>query len=105
MDTFIVLLVKHLRGKIAGASRPRAVVDLARTSMYFTMDVITRLAFGKELGFLSSDSDRYDLLADTRKAVGFMWLPLVDSTVRAVTTSRLFLNTLGKRSMLGVIQK
>lgn len=73
--------------------------------MYFTMDVITRLAFGKELGFLSSDSDRYNLLADTRKAVGFMWLPLVDSTVRAVVTSRLFLNTFGKKSMLGVIQK
>lgn len=73
--------------------------------MYFTMDVITRLAFGEELGFLASDSDRYNLLANLRRAVKVMWLPIVDSNVRTITTSSIFFNLLGKRSMLGLLQR
>lgn len=107
MDTFVALLVEQLRSRIntgSGTSRPHAVVDLARFSVYFTMDVITRLAFGQELGFLASDSDRHGLLSNLRTAVRVLWLPLVDSNVRAVTTSSVFLSMLGKKSMLGLLQ-
>lgn len=73
--------------------------------MYFTLDVITRLAFGEELGFLASDSDKYGLIASFRSAVKVMWLPIVDANVRAVTTSSIFINMVGKRSMLGLLQR
>lgn len=108
MDEFMILLVDHLRNKITATGRPYAVVDLAIISMYLTVDIITRLAFGEALGFLASDSDKYNMLADTRMAVRFMWLPLVDPYVRAITTSRAFLQFFGKTrqfQVLGVVQR
>lgn len=101
----MTLLIDYLRNKITATSRPYAVVEMAIISMYFTVDIITRLAFGEELGFLSSDSDKYNLLADTRRAVRILWLPLVDSHVRAITTSRAFIRLFGKKSILGVVQR
>lgn len=37
-------------------------LDLGKTSCYFTLDVITRLAFGQETGFLRADKDHYNFL-------------------------------------------
>lgn len=105
VDKFLTLMIDHLRKKITSSSGPNAIVDLANVSLYFTMDIITRLSFGKELGFLASDSDRHNVLSDTRSAVKVMWLPLVDSTVRRITSSRAFLDLVGKKSVLGVIRR
>jgi hypothetical protein len=38
------------------------LLDLGKISCYFTIDVITRLAFGKEFGYLSEEKDQYGFL-------------------------------------------
>lgn len=106
VDGFVTLLIKQMRSKIdTDKARPHGVVDLARFSVYFTMDVITRLAFGKEFGFMESDSDVFNLLDSLRVGMKIMWLPIVDTNVRAVMTSSLFVNTVGQRSIFGMLQR
>jgi hypothetical protein len=41
-------------------------VDLAESTSFFSMDVITRSAFGREFGYLRTDSDVYSFLGGLR---------------------------------------
>ena len=61
-----------------------AVVDFGRKAQYFTLDVISDIAFGKPFGFISTDSDVYKYIETTEKT-----LPMV-----MVTTVLPFLVTL-----------
>jgi len=38
------------------------LLDMGKVSCYFTLDVITRLAFGKEFGYLDEEKDHYGFL-------------------------------------------
>lgn len=101
VDGFLVLLVQYLRDKTregAGSNSPGTVVDLAPLSAYFTMDIITRVAFGKELGFLRSDSDVYDLLKQTGAAVKFLAVPLGVPWLRKIILSRPFMDRFGPKA-------
>lgn len=88
VDEFVTNLVQYLRGKITSGHRGSSVIDLALVSMYFTMDVITRLAFGDELGFMKTDSDVYGLLEQTRVALKVAFIPLVVPWFRDIVMSR-----------------
>lgn len=89
VDDFINGLIKYLRGKITTTDpRSPAVVDLALVSMYFTMDVITRLAFGEELGFMRTNSDVHGLLEQTRGALRVAFIPLVVPWFRDIAFSK-----------------
>ena len=56
IDTNVRALV-GLIGKYASANQ---VVDFGRKAQYFTLDVISTVAFGDAFGFLDSDTDVYD---------------------------------------------
>ena len=43
--------------------------DLGRKTQYFTLDVISYIAFGKAFGFIESDSDMYDYIKTTEETV------------------------------------
>ncbi|KAI8297524.1 hypothetical protein K4K61_012773 [Colletotrichum sp. SAR11_59] len=43
--------------------------DFARKVQYFTLDVITDLAFGDPMGFMAEDGDVYDYIETTEKAM------------------------------------
>lgn len=100
VDGFVDALIQYIRNK----ARPRdgssasVVVDLAPITVYFTTDIITRVAFGKELGFLRTDSDVYDLLSETKIAVKFMAAPLAIPWLRNILTSRFFMKLFGPKS-------
>ena len=42
-------------------------VDLSRTLSYFTLDVISKVAFGQEFGFVESDHDPYGYIANLQE--------------------------------------
>ncbi|KAI0595897.1 cytochrome P450 [Biscogniauxia sp. FL1348] len=44
-------------------------MDLAQKVNYFTLDVITRVAYGREFGYLKTDSDVFNYIAMTEKLV------------------------------------
>lgn len=94
VDGIVNMLMEYVRKK--GRSEERAF-DLARVSIYFTMDIITRVAFGKELGFLSSDSDVYNMLGETRTLVKMLAVPLAVPWLRAIITSRPFMKLFGPK--------
>ncbi|CAN8103392.1 unnamed protein product [Discula destructiva] len=99
VDGLVNDLIQYLRKKIpqhntsstmmmTTTTAPAAVVvDLALVSLYFTTDVITRLAFGEALGFLQTDSDVLGLVRQTRVAVRTSFIALVVPWFRALALS------------------
>lgn len=99
IDTIVDQLLHHLRSKTTctnNSGNPSAI-DLAHSINYFTMDVITRLAFGQEIGFLASDSDVHGLIAAIKYAMKTYTVPLAIPWLRDIFTSRLFLALFGPK--------
>ncbi|KAK4508638.1 hypothetical protein PRZ48_002377 [Zasmidium cellare] len=44
-------------------ARPRKTLDMTRLSQYFTLDVLSSIAFGEAFGFMASNSDKWDFVA------------------------------------------
>lgn len=99
IDTIVNQLVLHLRKKTSctnHAGNP-PVIDLADPIGYFTMDVITRLAFGQEIGFLASDSDVRGLIASIKKSLKAYTVPLAVPWLRDIFLGRSFLALFGPK--------
>jgi hypothetical protein len=47
-------------------------MDLARKAAFFTMDVITDVAFGKPFGNLTNDEDMYRYIQSTEEMLPFL---------------------------------
>ena len=97
VDDLIRTLTRYFRDKCANTPDRTAVLDLATIVNYLTMDVITRVAFGNELGFLRSDSDVHSLLAANRRILRTYMLPMTIPWLRDLLTSRLFIKLLGPK--------
>lgn len=57
IDTNIALLVQLLESKYISTATEYKPVDFAPKAQYFTLDVISELAFGKSFGNLEADDD------------------------------------------------
>ncbi|GJC96388.1 pisatin demethylase [Colletotrichum higginsianum] len=70
IDDQVNTLVELIRRKYAtpatGTGQRQPLLDLGPLSCYFTMDVITRLAFGHEFGYLKEETDLYRFLGGVR---------------------------------------
>lgn len=97
VDDLTNLLLQYLRGMCAGTPELSKVVDLAVIVNYFTMDVITRVAFGHEFGFLRTQSDVYGLLAANRAALRKYVMPLTVPWLRDIIRSKRFQRLLGPK--------
>ncbi|KAI6352049.1 Cytochrome P450 monooxygenase aba1 [Pyricularia grisea] len=103
IDEQVQTLVNTLRRKYAAPAkgnasgkRPQgALVDLGPISCYFTMDVITRLGFGQEFGYLQSETDLYNFLGSVRD----LWPRMSTSAdvpwIRNILFSKFFLKLVG----------
>lgn len=96
IDGIVEELLQHIRKRIQGARPP--VVDLSRTSNFFTMDVITRLAFSETMGFFQTDSDVHGLIAAVSHAMKAYKTPLAIPWLRDVFTSKLFNTLFGSKT-------
>ncbi|KAI1487754.1 BcABA1, cytochrome P450 monooxygenase [Biscogniauxia mediterranea] len=72
-------------------------VEFAELSSYFSMDVITRAAFGEEFGYLKTDSDIYGFLAGVRETWPDLAVALDLPALRKVLFSRSYLKIFGPR--------
>lgn len=88
----VATLLRVMRDNYARKGR---LLDLGQLSCYFTMDVITRLAFGNEFGYLATETDRYSFL----KGVRDLWPQMSTSAdipwIRNILFSNAFLRLLG----------
>ncbi|KAK4216726.1 Pisatin demethylase [Rhypophila decipiens] len=66
VDEQVTAMIRLLRGKYL--PEPGRLFDFSRVSSYFTMDVVTRAAFGKEFGNLTQDKDVTGFITGLRDA-------------------------------------
>lgn len=60
IESQVTKLIELIKSKYVSTSDCYRPVDLAQKLQYFTLDVISDLAFGKSLGYLQQDADPYD---------------------------------------------
>jgi hypothetical protein len=59
VDEQVCRLVARIRDKYLSRDAEPQIVDFSMLSRQFTLDVITRLGYGKEFGFMDCDGDLY----------------------------------------------
>lgn len=72
IDQQVLGFVHLLESKYLSTDGSYKPVDLARKVQYFTLDVISALAFGKKLGYLEADRDAFHYIETTEKTVPFL---------------------------------
>ncbi|KAH8193877.1 hypothetical protein TruAng_011957 [Truncatella angustata] len=73
-------------------------VDLAEITSFFSMDVITRSAFGQEFGYLKTDSDVYGFLGGVRDNWAALAVALDIPYIRKLLFSSWFLKYFGPKA-------
>lgn len=93
VDEQLAAFCACLRG-YAGSGR---LLDLGPVSAYFTADVVSRLGFGREFGFLAGESDKHHFLRELKQ----LWPRMSTSAdvpwIRAVLFSKPVLKLLGPK--------
>lgn len=92
MDEQLVTLLGVVRDRYA---RPGRQLELAEVTAFFTMDVITRLAFGEAFGYLSQETDLYGFLGSLRVLWPGMSALADVAWTRKILFSTLFLRLFG----------
>lgn len=62
-------LVDLIRRKYISTDLELKPIDLATTAQYFTLDALTKVAYGYAFGYLATDSDVYDYIKETETLV------------------------------------
>ncbi|RSM20322.1 hypothetical protein CDV31_000817 [Fusarium ambrosium] len=86
IDKNILAFIKLLR-KYADENRP---VDLGRRAQFFTLDVLSDLAFGEPFGFLETDSDVYEYIKTTEETLPMVMVTTVVPWLVKVLSSPIF---------------
>ncbi|KAK5989461.1 Cytochrome P450 monooxygenase ABA1 [Cladobotryum mycophilum] len=82
-----ILEFSRLLGKYADKNKP---VDFGRKAQYFTLDVISHVAFGEPFGFLETDSDVYKYIETTEKTLPMVMVTTVIPWLLKLLSSPLF---------------
>ncbi|KAL3425365.1 benzoate 4-monooxygenase cytochrome p450 [Phlyctema vagabunda] len=85
--TSFVSLIERKYVSTASMFRP---VDFARIVQYFTLDVISDVAFGRPFGFLTTDSDVHDYIKMTEESMPIMMFISVNPWIANLIQTRLF---------------
>ncbi|KAI2778425.1 cytochrome P450 monooxygenase [Daldinia loculata] len=112
VDSQIAHLVDVVRRKYLSGSQTRRV-DLAPLARYFTLDLITRLAYGQAFGFLDADGDLYGYTTQLDKTLKMQNLCQEVPFLKRIVLSRPFYALFGPKptdeeglgKMMGVTQK
>lgn len=86
-----ILSFMNLLTKYADAKKP---VDLGRRAQFFTLDVISDLAFGEPFGFLETDSDVYKYIQITEETLPAVMVTTVIPWLVKILSSPLFKSVL-----------
>lgn len=100
VDEQVQNLVGLLRRKyaVSGDVLSRPLLDLGPTSNYFTLDVITKVAFGHEFGYLREETDLFNFMQHVRE----LWPRMSTSAdvpwIRRILFSKPFLLLFGPKT-------
>ncbi|KAF3762478.1 cytochrome P450 monooxygenase [Cryphonectria parasitica EP155] len=100
VDSQVKTLIDTIRTRCATPSADSPVpplLDLGTTSCYFTMDVITRLAFGSAFGYLRDNKDHHNFLGSIRELWPRMSACADVPWIRNFLFSRPFLKLMGPK--------
>lgn len=95
IDEQLGTLLNVMRDRYARTDRH---LELAEVTAFFTMDVITRLAFGEAFGYLAQETDLYGFLGSLRVLWPSMSTAADVSWMREILFSKTFLRLLGPSS-------
>ena len=103
IDKQVAGLVSLLERKYLSTDTDFRPVDLARKVQYFTLDVISALAFGKELGYLAADEDLHGYIKTTESTLPIMLaMALVPWLLYTIQSPRLKRFIPNVRSIVGI---
>ncbi|KAE9368277.1 cytochrome P450 monooxygenase [Stipitochalara longipes BDJ] len=113
IDVQVSSLVDLLRRKYISTADSFKPVDMARKIGFFTMDVITDLAFGKPFGNLKNDKDMYDYIQSTEAMIPIVLkmtaIPLLRSLFQTEWISKAMFpsdkSEVGVGRLLGIARK
>jgi hypothetical protein len=74
IETRIAKLVDLIETKYLSTHKQYRPMDFAQKTQYFTLDVISDLAFGHPLGYLDQDDDVYDYIKITKASIPAMMI-------------------------------
>lgn len=99
VDEILRTLVRHIRKHALPNSdkKDQPFLDFTTLANYFTVDVITRIAFGREFGCLESNSDVHGLLAAMDAAMKAYTIPISIPWLRDLTTGDTFMKLFGPK--------
>ncbi|KAI9733771.1 MAG: hypothetical protein M1818_007185 [Claussenomyces sp. TS43310] len=69
IDNNVANLIRLIDAKYISNSTEYKPVDFGRKAQYFTLDVISDIAFGSAFGYLDTDSDVYDYIKTTERTL------------------------------------
>lgn len=73
------------------------LLEFAALTSFFTMDVISKVAFGEEFGYLKANADIFDFLRESRDNWPRLAMAVDVPWIRNVIFSKLFLKLLGPK--------
>lgn len=72
IDEQIALFISLIHRKYLSKGATLRPMDFGRKAQYFTLDVITKIAYGKEFGYLTKDEDVHEYIKTTEETVPFL---------------------------------
>ncbi|KAI0896498.1 cytochrome P450 [Annulohypoxylon nitens] len=97
VDSIVTHFIEVIRAKHLTTKDQIRTVDFAMMTRYFTLDVITRLAYGKAFGFLDSDEDLFGYTTQADKLIKAQNLSQEIPLFRYIVFSRLFFGMFGPK--------
>jgi hypothetical protein len=98
IEAQIQKLVELIETKYLSTSRQYRPMDFAQKGQYFTLDVISDLAFGQAFGYLDQDDDVFDYIKITSSYIPVMLVLANIPSLARMLQSRLLRGLLPKES-------
>jgi hypothetical protein len=90
IDEQIAKLVRLVETKYLSTVDSYRPIDFGEKASFFTLDVISELAFGEAFGYLDADGDVYDYLKTTKTFIPIMMVLSNIPSLATLLQSRLF---------------
>jgi len=83
VDSLVLELIQLIKREYTGK-----VMDFARLAQYFTLDVLSKVAFGTAFGYLEANEDLYDYNKTSAQFLPILELITNHASIRAILNSR-----------------
>ncbi|KAI8183956.1 hypothetical protein K4K54_009898 [Colletotrichum sp. SAR 10_86] len=101
IDSQLAGLMELIRRKYVTRGEDMKPMDFGRVAQYFTLDVITEIAYGKAFGYMATDSDIHEYIKTTEDVVQILQMLGEVPVARDVVAKRFGPDAKDERDMLG----